>query len=215
MKATRLFLNTAAALLFAGALHAETITYTAVPRGSIMKIDGTSTMHDWTVESQVIGGRIELDSNFPLDPSQEPPKELKVTPKVDVVIPVRQLKSGKSLMDTVMHNAMNVETQPNIKYTLLEMTPKGKTDKGLQFATKGTITCNGVTKTNAFDVVMTKVDDKKLKVSGNTKVKMTDFNIQPPAPKIALGAIKTGDDVKLTFEWLTQQKPAAATASTQ
>ena len=215
MKATRLFLNTAAALLFAAALHAETITYIAVPRGSIMKLDGTSTMHDWSVESQLIGGRMELDSNFPLDPGQEPPKELKVTPKVDVSILVRQLKSGKSLMDTVMHNAMNVETHPTIKYALLEMKPKGKTDKGLQFATKGTITCNGVTRTNEFDVVMTKVDDKKLKVSGSTKVKMTDFKIDPPAPKIALGAIKTGDDVKITFEWLTQQKAPATTASTQ
>ena len=215
MKATKLFLNTAATLLFAAALHAETITYTAVPRGSVMKLDGTSTMHDWTVESQVIGGKMELDSNFPLDPSQEPPKELKVTPKVDVLIPVRQLKSGKSLMDTVMHNAMNFETQPNIKYTLLEMKPKGKTDKGLQFATKGTVTCNGVTRTNEFDVVMTKVDASRLKVSGVTKVKMTDFKIDPPAPKIALGAIKTGDDVKITFEWLTQQKAPAATASTQ
>lgn len=215
MKATRLLLKTAAALLLAVTLHAETVTYMAVPRGSSMKINGTSTIHDWEVISQVIGGKMELDSNFPLDPSQEPPKELKVTPKVDVTIPVRQLKSGKSLMDTVMHNAMNAETQPSIKYTLLEMTPKGKADTGLKFGTKGTITCNGVTRTNAFDVIMTKVDEKKIKVTGSTAVKMTDFKIPPPAPKIALGAIKTGDDVKLTFEWLTQQKAPAATAAAQ
>ena len=206
MKAMRFLINTAAAMALAAALNAETITYQAVPRGSMMKINGTSTIHEWEVESQVIGGRMELDSNFPLDPSKEPPKDLKVTPTVKVLIPVRQLKSGKSPMDTVMHNAMNVETHPSIEYSLLEMTAKGKTNNGLVFGTKGTITCNGVTRTNEFDVVMSKVDDKKLKVSGTTKVKMTDFNIDPPAPKIALGAIKTGDDVKLTFEWLTQQK---------
>jgi hypothetical protein len=39
-------------------------------------------------------------------------------------------------------------------------------------------------------------------------VKMTDFGIEPPAPKIALGAIKTSDDVKLTFEWITAPKKA-------
>src|SRR5215213_2060719 len=208
MKSTRLLLNTAAALFLAATLHAEMVTYQALPRGSVMKINGTSTIHDWEVECQVIGGKMELDSNFPLDPTQEPPKELKVTPKVEVSIPVRQLKSGKSMMDTVMHNAMNAETNTTIKYTLLEMKPIGKADKGLKFATKGTIMCNGVTQTNAFDVVMTKVDEKKIKVSGSTKVKMTDFKINPPAPKIALGAIKTADDVKLTFEWLTQQKAA-------
>src|SRR5947209_7452644 len=121
MKPTRFLLNTAAALFLAATLHADTVTYQALPRGSMMKIEGTSTIHDWEVECQVIGGRMELDSNFPLDPSQEPPKELKVTPKVHVIIPVRQLKSGKSVMDTVMHNAMNAETNSTIKYTLLEM----------------------------------------------------------------------------------------------
>jgi len=211
MKSTRLLLNIAAALVLAATLHAETITYQAVPRGSMMKINGTSTIHDWEVETQVIGGKMELDSNFPLDPTQEPPKDLKVTPKVDVSIPVRQLKSGKSMMDTVMHNAMNAETNAFIKYTLLEMKPMGKADKGLKFATKGTITCNGVTQTNAFDVIMEKVEANRIKVSGTTKCKMTDFKIDPPAPKIALGAIKTADDVKLTFEWLTQQKAAPKT----
>jgi hypothetical protein len=210
MKAMR-FLFTAAAVLVAATLHAETITYQAVPRGSMMKIEGTSTVHDWEVECQVIGGRMELDSNFPLDPSKEPPKDLKVSPVVKVIIPVRQLKSGTSPMDTVMHNAMNIETHPTIEYSLLEMTAKGKTNNGIVFGTKGTVTCNGVTRTNEFDVVMSKTDDKKIKVSGTTKVKMTDFNIQPPAPKIALGAIKTADDVKLTFEWLTQPKPTAKT----
>jgi hypothetical protein len=38
---------------------------------------------------------------------------------------------------------------------------------------------------------------------------MTDFKIEPPAPAIGLGLIKTGDDVKLSFEWLTVPKAAA------
>ena len=155
MKATRFLLNAAAAVFLSAVVHAETITYSAVPRGSMMKIEGTSTVHDWTVECQVIGGRMELDSNFPLDPTQEPPKDLKVKPVVKVIIPVRQLKSGKSPMDTVMHNAMNIETHPSIEYELLEMTPKGKADKGLKFATKGALKVNGVTQTNEFDVIIT------------------------------------------------------------
>ena len=31
---------------------------------------------------------------------------------------------------------------------------------------------------------------------------MTSFQIDPPAPKIALGLIKTGDDVSIHFEWV-------------
>lgn len=208
MIAMKKSLFTAAALLLAAAVHAENVRYNGVPNASMMKIDGTSTIHDWTVESKVIGGFIELESNFPLDPSQEAPKDLKVTPRVEVNIPVRQLKSGKSLMDTVMHNAMKAEDHPRIEYRLLELTPKGKSDAGMKFAAKGTIKVSGVITTNEFDVVMSKTADQKIKVAGETKLKMTDFGIEPPAPKIALGAIKTSPDVKLTFEWITAQKKA-------
>ena len=55
--------------------------------------------------------------------------------------------------------------------------------------------------------------DKKLKISGSTTVKMTDFKIEPPAPKIALGLIKTGDPVKIIFDWnVAQRAPPAAAA---
>ena len=36
-----------------------------------------------------------------------------------------------------------------------------------------------------------RADAKKLKVKGTVGVKMSDFDIPPPAPKVALGAIKT------------------------
>ena len=39
---------------------------------------------------------------------------------------------------------------------------------------------------------------------------MTTFEVKPPAPKIALGMIKTGDDIKVSFEWLVVHKPEAA-----
>ena len=55
-------------------------------------------------------------------------------------------------------------------------------------------------------VQVTPLGDKKLKITGHTAAKMTDFKIEPPAPKIALGLIKTGDEVKLSFEWMVAQK---------
>jgi hypothetical protein len=37
---------------------------------------------------------------------------------------------------------------------------------------------------------------------------MTDYGVEPPAPSIlGLSPIKTGDDLKLSFEWLTAPKP--------
>src|SRR5262249_35115573 len=96
-----------------------------------------------------------------------------------------------------------------IDYRVLELMPKsGATSAGSasQFDAKGTLTVAGVTKTNSMAVTIERVEKAKLKVIGTTALKMTDFGISPPAPDIGLGLIKTGDDVKLTFEWVTEQK---------
>ena len=52
--------------------------------------------------------------------------------------------------------------------------------------------------------------DKKLEITGTVTFKMTQFKVDPPAPKIALGLIKTGDEVKLIFKWVLGQRKAAA-----
>ena len=47
----------------------------------------------------------------------------------------------------------------------------------------------------------------RVKISGSIGLKMTDFKIEPANIIVA----KTGDDVKLKFDWvLGQRKPAAA-----
>jgi polyisoprenoid-binding protein YceI len=197
----------AAVALLASALtslNADTIRYDARP-GSKLKIDGTSTVHDWTVESSIIGGFMEFDSNFPLDPAQASP-ELKVTPKVEVRIPVRSIKSGKSLMDEIMHDAMLVKDHSQITYVLKEMKlkdPNRKPGSPLEFDTKGDLTVAGKTKAIDMVVAFQPADGGKLKVVGSKDLKMTDFGISPPSPKVALGFIKTADEVKITFEWMT------------
>jgi hypothetical protein len=56
-------------------------------------------------------------------------------------------------------------------------------------------------------VTIERVENSRLKVVGKTALKMTDFGIKPPAPDIAgISLIRTGDEVKLTFTWVTEQK---------
>ena len=198
-----------AALLLATALQtsAETVRYEGRP-GSKMKIEGTSTIHDWTVESSLIGGFIEFDSSAPLDGSK-PVTDLKVSPKVEVKIPVSSLKSGKKLMDEVMHDAMNIKDHKFITYALKEMKPK-QTAAGqpLEFDTKGDLTVSGVTKPIDMVVTLKPAEGNKLVAVGAKQLKMTDFGIKPPAPAVGLGLIKTADDVTVSFEWMTARKEA-------
>ncbi|MGV3771316.1 MAG: YceI family protein [Verrucomicrobiales bacterium] len=202
---------TALFLMASVAVQAEPVRYEARP-GSKMKLDGTSTVHDWTVETKIIGGYIEFKSDAPLSNDQSA-DQLKVAPAVEVNIPVKSLKSGKQLMDDVMHDAMKVKDHPKIAYQLKEMTPKADRKAGdpLVFNAKGDLTVAGVTKPVNMDVTLVPEGDK-LKAVGTAKIKMTDFGIKPPAPAVGLGLIKTGDDVTISFEWVTA-KAAKKTAS--
>jgi hypothetical protein len=214
--------RTAALLLLAMvALPAAGQTTTLSARsGSKMRIEGTSNIHDWQVESPFIGGMLEVGANFPLEPGQAATPG-KVEVKGEVFIQVRSLKSvekdGKPYsdkMDEVMWEHMKEPENKRIVYHPTELTlkevPTAK-DAPYVFEAKGDLAVAGVTNPLTMTVNVLPLGDKKYKITGSTSLKMTSYKVEPPAPKIALGMIKTGDDVKLIFEWrLAQKAPAAA-----
>jgi hypothetical protein len=216
--------RTAALLLLAMvSLPAAGQTTTLAARsGSKMRIEGTSNIHDWQVESPFIGGMLEVGANFPLDPGQAVTPG-KVEAKGDVFIQVRSLKSvekdGKAYsdkMDEVMWEHMRETENKRIVYHLTELTLKEAAkakDAPYVFEAKGDLAVAGVTNQLTMTVNVLPLGDKKLKITGSTNLKMTAYKIEPPAPKIALGMIKTGDDVKLIFEWMLAQRKAPAAAA--
>ena len=185
--------------LSALAFAADLAKFEARP-GSKMKIDGTSSLHDWTVESGIVAGTMEIDAAFVANPTAAKPG--KIAANVTTTIPVRSLKSGTKAMDDRMYTAMNLPKFPKIEYRLTELTlketPKSATGP-FNFESTGELTVSGVTNKVAFPVTMTR-DDKTLKTTGATSVKMTSFGIEPPGLVVL---IHTGDDVKLTFDWVT------------
>ncbi len=181
------------AAAFALALPALADTYKARP-GSSLKIEGSSNIHDWTVESKLIGGSMELKG--------DPGKAGKVDATAEAKISVRSIKSDKKAMDDIMHAAMKVEQNPTVVFTLKELTSQGD----MKFEAKGDLSLAGVTKEVKFPVTMEKAEGDHLKVKGVLDTKMTDFGIQPPAPNIPGNPIKTADEVKVTFEWLTKKQ---------
>jgi polyisoprenoid-binding protein YceI len=206
MYLSKLFQTVAAGLLLAATLSAsaDPVRYQAQP-GSKIKLDGTSTVHDWTVEGGIVGGFIEFESEYPLDPAKAS-EDAKVTPKVEVTVPVTSLKSGKKLMDEIMHDALKIKEHKTIKYKMISWQPKARSaGQPFQFDTKGELTVAGVTK--PLEMVVTLAPDgNKLRATGTKQLKMTDFGMKPPAPAVGLGLIKTADEVKVTFDWLTARK---------
>ncbi len=194
-------------LVVAASVQAQMTRFEAQTTGSQVKIEGTSSIHDWDVKSPIIGGYMELDSAFLAKPAPG-----KVKSAVKVTIPVRSLKSYKTSMDEVMQEHMKMKQYPRIEYRLTELTckeaPKDATSP-MTFDSKGELTVSGATNVVSFPVTMTPVEGSKMKItSGKIPLKMTSFKIEPPCPKIGLGLIKTGDDVTITFEWLTAKSDA-------
>jgi hypothetical protein len=194
----------AAALLLLSPCHAhaqQMTRYKASPIGSKVRIDGTSNIHDWTMDGQIIAGYIDIADGTVLDPSKDGPKGgVKIPASAEISIPVTSMKSGTTGMDEVMQEAMNATACPRIVYHLKEMRVKGTHTAGtpLEFDTKGDLAIAGVTNQISMPIRIESAE-KKLKVVGaNIPLKMTDYKIKPP---VKLGVFKTVDDIKISFEW--------------
>jgi len=184
---------------------AGVVRYDAQPMGSKAKIAGTSSVHDWTMESVVIGGFIEADARFP-ESALNDPNAAKL--RVEAFMPVRSFKSYSKRMDEVMQEQMDEPKHKRIEYKLIELKPKSASGStgAFQFEAFGALTVKGSTRTNTMLVTIEKKDGK-IKVTGSTQLKMTDFGVQPPKITIPiLGSITTGDEIKISIEWLTAPK---------
>lgn len=204
------------------AVAAETLRYIAKPGGSKVAIEGTSTIHDWVTEGKIIGGFFEVDPSFKTDLAlkslQDSAAKL-VQPKVEVFIPITSLKStvlaGREKMDEVMREAMRAQDNPRITYKLISMRVKDTVPPSgspVKLDTKGELQVSGVTNTIDMEVTMERLDGDRLRFTGTKTLKMTDFKIAPPAPRLAMGLIKTGDDVTIKFEWMVGPQTASPAA---
>jgi polyisoprenoid-binding protein YceI len=184
--------------------------------GSKMRLEGTSTVHDWQVESPLILGYLEVGPNFPLEAGKSPSPG-KVEAKGEATITVKSLRSiekdGKAYSDTMdqkIYDMMSYTNHPKIVYRLtglvLKEVPKDKNEPYV-FDSTGELAIAGVTNTVSMPVKVLPLEGGKVKITGTISLKMTDYKIEPANIVIA----KTGNDVKVIFEWvLGQKKPAAA-----
>lgn len=198
-------------LLAAGSLRAELTTLSA-RSGSKMRIEGTSNIHDWRVESPLILGSIQVGPNFPTQPGQAV-TPAKVEIKGEAAVTVRSLKSlekdGKPYsdkMDEVMAEHLKAQANPRIIFRPTELVLKEAAkskDTPYLFDAKGDLVVAGFTNTISMPVSVLPLD-KKIEIRGSTTLKMTDFKVEPPSPTFL--PIKTGDEVKIIFDWFVAPK---------
>ena len=177
---------------------------------NLVRIEGTSSVHDWQVEGHLIGGSAELGPGLPILPGAAAGPG-PVEAKVSVFIPVRSLKSVEKdgrlysdAMDEIMYGKLLEPANKRISYTLTSLTLKEKpsetTNPWLYEAT-GNLCVAGVTNAITMPVSVSLDPAGGIQFAGSVKAKMTDFKIEPPSPSLAGVSIKTGDEVTLKFVW--------------
>ena len=195
----------------------------AARSGSRVRIEGTSNIHDWQVESSIIGGLLEVGPGFPTDSGQTP-QPGPVQAQAEVFIAVRSLRSVEKdgrpysdKMDQLMHETLRAQQYSRIMYRLLDLSLTGVTNYNgapqYEFESRGELAVAGVTNEISMPVSVLPLGNGKVKISGGISLKMTSFQIHPPAPTTALGLIKTGDDVNLLFEWVVAPRGAPSALS--
>src|SRR4051794_6749313 len=86
-----------ALMFFAGVVRGEDAVRYESKFGSKVKLEGTSTIHDWTMEGQIIKGFMEWPAGVTLDSTQAALAGApggKVSAQVDVAIPVRSIRNA-------------------------------------------------------------------------------------------------------------------------
>lgn len=184
----KLFLILGAALIFNSFAIAQK-QYASSVAGSVFSVNGTSTLHDWTMN--VTNFNVKFNAVYANS-------TLANFDNVIVSVNTKDLKSTEgNIMDRKAYDALKADKYPTIKFTstkTVSFTVTGSTIKG---DIQGTLVLAGVSKT--IDIPFTgSFSSTTIVVNGSKKIKMSDYGIEPPTA--AFGTIKCGDEITLNFK---------------
>ncbi|CAM2795025.1 Polyisoprenoid-binding protein YceI [Flavobacterium succinicans] len=144
---------------------------------------GTSTLHDWEMTSASKNG----NANLTVTDS----KVVDIN-SINIDLAVETIKSGKSGMDKIAYETLNIKKFKTIKYVLKSASKVNETTWNLT----GTYTIAGVSKDLKTQIKVAVVNGV-VNIQGANKITFDEFGMK--APTALLGTIKTGKDLTIKF----------------
>ena len=155
-------------------------------QASELIVSGTSSLHDWDINAEEQKGQIVLGVTDQLN-----------IKKMKVVFIAESLKSGKNSMDKNTYKALDTKEHKTIIFELLDTNDIiSLGNEKYKVKSVGNLTVAGVTKRITLEFSLD-ASPNKINLKGEKKIKMTDFNIDPP--KALFGTITTGDEITIKF----------------
>jgi hypothetical protein len=177
-----------------GSLRAQDAYRVADPD---IKVLGTSNLHNWSMEAK----DISCSAHFEFGPGAGVLPQSLTT--LDLVIPIHNLKSGESLMDSRAYTALKADKFGTIKFTSTSAVIVPGQKNQFQVKSTGTMTIAGVGRPVVLIVACQVNADGSITCNGSQQLKMTDFQIKPPS--FMLGALKTGDLLTINFSLILKK----------
>ena len=162
-----------------------------------IKVLGTSNLHNWEMEAK----DITCSAKFTFAPGAGVlPQSLA---SLDLVIPVHNLKSGESLMDSRAYNALKADKFGIITFTSSSAVIVPGQKNQFQVKSTGTMTIAGAPRQVLLITACQVNADGSISCSGSQELKMTDYQIKPPS--FMLGALRTGDLLTINYSLILKK----------
>lgn len=155
---------------------------------SELTVFGTSNIHDWEIDAENISGNATFDMQN---------GEIKTIKSLNFTVVAESLKSGKTGMDKNTYKALKTASYKTITFKLTEVNKVVRNSDGsYTISTQGNLSICGVTKKLTQQFIV-KLSNSKVMLSGEQKLDMTVYGIEPPTA--LMGTIKTGKVVTVDF----------------
>ena len=154
-----------------------------------IQIEGTSNVHDWTMEAEQISGTAL---------AQWSQNSLAGFKAVKITVPAQKIESGKRIMNKKTYDALQAEKHPKITFELISVKNLKTSAREFSGTATGTLKMAGESSIVSIPFKGKILDDNTFQVNGNFSLKMTEFGIDPPTAM--LGTLKTGDQITLNYQ---------------
>jgi hypothetical protein len=156
---------------------------------NLVKVLGTSNVHDWTMTAQ----NPVCDAEF-VAANGQIPKSLK---SLNFSVDAKALKSEHDSMDGRTYKTIKADQYPKITFKLSSATITPGQKNKFSINAKGLLTIAGTGRIVTMIVAGELTPDNAINCKGSQKVKLTDYNIAPPS--FMLGAMKVKDDLIIQY----------------